>query len=111
MFREPSRLHKARVCAFHDNNARIVAQPPVQLAVAHVDGIDLFCAVLQHTIRESARRSADVERNRPCKGDAELAHRLIQLQTAAAHKRDRVFLNRKHGIGGYIVAGLLHPYS
>ena len=60
-FREVVRRQVAGVGAFAYDDARVVAQPPVQLAVAHVHGVDAPGAGLQETIGKAARGSADVE--------------------------------------------------
>ena len=53
---EHRRLKIARVHAFAHDDARIVAEFPVELARADVDGIDARSTVLQQAIGESAGR-------------------------------------------------------
>ena len=48
------------VGALHTDHALIIAQLPIQLAIANIHGIDLLCAVLQHAIRESPGGGTDV---------------------------------------------------
>ena len=55
-----------RVDAFEDDDARVAAQPPVELAVADVERDDACGAALQQDVGEAAGRRADVER-RPCR--------------------------------------------
>jgi len=43
------------------DDARVVAQPPVELAAADVDGVDAQGAARQQDLGESAGRGADVE--------------------------------------------------
>ena len=56
-----ARPQVARVHALDDEHARIVAQPPVELAVSHVERDDVPGATLQQHVGEAAGRRADVE--------------------------------------------------
>ena len=49
------------VGAFAHDDARVGAQAPVQLAVAHVHGVDAPGASLQEAIGEATSGGADVE--------------------------------------------------
>ena len=80
----------ARVGALHDGYPVVVSDFPIQLAIAHVDGIHMPCAVLQKYIRKSAGGSADIHGDRVPHIRAEHAQRLVQLQRAAAHKGMRM---------------------
>ena len=65
-----------------------LAELPGQLAVAHVHGVDLPGAVLQHTVRKAAGGGADVAADRNRSGSmGKVRHGLFQLQTAPAHIR------------------------
>ena len=66
---EVLRLQIARVDLLAIDHARIVAQRDVELSVADVDRVHLRRAVLQHHVREAARRRADV------RADFPVAHR------------------------------------
>ena len=57
----------ADVGALHDDDALVVAQPHVELAVAHVDGVDARGAALQQAVGEAAGRRADIERDQPAR--------------------------------------------
>ena len=46
--------------ALHAHDALVGAQLPVELTVADIDSVDLFRAVLQHTIGKAAGRRADI---------------------------------------------------
>ena len=48
-----------------DDDARIGAQPPIELAVSHVERDDLTGATLEQHVGEAASRRADVQRGRP----------------------------------------------
>ena len=61
---------RARVDAFADDDARIGAQPPVELAAADVERDDAGGAALQQDVGEAAGRRADVERAAPVRIDA-----------------------------------------
>ena len=62
---EVDRLRKiealSRVDALHHDDARVVAKTPVELPLAHVDGIDADGAALQQHVGEPAGRRAEVE--------------------------------------------------
>ena len=65
------------------NNARVLAQLPGELAAADIDRIDLGGAAGEQHIGEAAGRSADVEAD-PTRGiDAEMIERMGELQPAA----------------------------
>ena len=79
-----ARRQIARVHAFVHDHARIVAQFPVELAGADVDGVHARGAALQQAIGEAAGRGADVEADFARHVDAEMIERRFQLQAAAA---------------------------
>ena len=80
-------LKIARVHAFADDHARIVAQFPVELAVADVDRLDSRRAALQQAIGESAGGRAHVQADAPAHVDLEMIQRRGQLEPAAARRR------------------------
>ena len=95
--------HIADVRALHAHYPLIVSELPVQLPVAHIHRIDLHRAVLKHTVRKSSGRRADIHADPALEAQPEVCHRLLQLQSSAAHIGERVPLNRdlyglrKHG--------------
>ena len=74
----------ARVHAFADEDARIGAKPPIELAVADVERDDRRGAALQQHVGEAAGRRADVERAPAGGVDAEGVERAGELDAAAA---------------------------
>ena len=83
-----------------DDDARIVAQPPVELPVADVERDDARGAALQQHVGEAAGRGADVERLAAGDGDAEGVERVRELQAAAADvgvvRREQRRRRRRH---------------
>ena len=67
-----------------DDHARVLAQRPRQLAVAHIHRIDPRRAPLQQAIGEAAGRGADVRADPARRVHAERIQRGRQLQPAAA---------------------------
>ena len=68
----------ARVRALHTHHALVTAEPPVELTVADVHGVDLLRAVLQHTVGEAAGRRADVGADTVRERDGKRRHRLFR---------------------------------
>ena len=69
-----------------DPYARIVAQPFVQLAMAHIDR-DHFCrAALKHAVGESAGRRASVEDSLAGHVDLEPIERGVELVASTTHE-------------------------
>ena len=66
-----SSVSVARVHALEHDDARIVAQPRVELPVADVDGDHARRAALEQDVGEAAGRGADVEAVEPGRVDAE----------------------------------------
>jgi hypothetical protein len=60
--RQVTGLERSRIRAFDRRDARLVAQPPVQLTSAHIDGDHMTRARPEEDVSESASRCADVER-------------------------------------------------
>ena len=69
--------------------ARILPQLPRKLPVAHVDRIDFRGSVLEHAIRKTAGRRADVHTDLSLYADIEHPERFFQFQSAPAHVGDR----------------------
>ncbi len=63
-------------------DAGVAADFPVELAVAHVDGVHLRRAVLEQAIGEAPGGCADVEAERARGIDAERRERRLELETA-----------------------------
>ena len=59
--RQLARLELARVAPLDHRDARVLPQPPAQLAVSYVQRGDAGGAALQQAVGESARRGADVQ--------------------------------------------------
>ena len=76
--------HIAHVGLFQADHPLIISELPRKLAIAHIDGIDLLCAVLQHTIGEAAGGGADIQTNLAFQFHAEFVDGLFQLIAAAA---------------------------
>ena len=89
-FAEILRRHIADVRPLHYNDARVRADLPRQLPIAHIDGKYLTRPLLEQTIGKSARRRAGVAAHIARRVNAEVAQRLFELQSAAAHIRAHV---------------------
>src|SRR5579863_8219029 len=95
----------SRVHAFADHHAWVVAQLPIELAVANVDRPHARCAALEQAIGEAAGGGADVETNAALDVDGPMIESRRQLVTAAAdegHALKQLDLS----IAGHAVAGL-----
>jgi hypothetical protein len=89
-----------------DDNARIPAQFPVELAFANIDGMHARGVTLEQTIREAARRCAEVGTNEAGARDGERVECGFELVAAAAC----VFLcslDDEHSVFRDQVAGLM----
>ena len=75
---------RAGVNLFHDNDARIIAQFPGELAATDIDRVDLGGAMLQEAIGESAGRGSKIERDVVLYVDSEFFEGVLQLESAAA---------------------------
>ncbi len=75
------------VHAFVDVNARVSAQPPVQLAVADIERDHARRAALQQDVGEAAGRGADVQGAFARRVHAEVVEGMRQLDAAAADVR------------------------
>ena len=97
--------------ALHADHARIIAQLPVQLAIAHIHGINLLCTVLQHAVRKSAGGGADVGADLIVQIQGESLHRFFQLQAAPAHILQRCTADLDLRIVCHGGADLVHPLA
>ena len=70
-----------------DDDARIVAQGPVDLPVADVERDDARGAALEQDVGEAAGGGADIQRLAAVDGDGERVERVRELQPAAADVR------------------------
>jgi 4-hydroxybenzoate polyprenyltransferase len=82
---------RAHVGAFEQRHAVVLAQLPGQLAVAHVDSINVCRAALQEAIAEAAGGGSDVSHDQPGRIQAESIQRGFQFQAAAADVGQRIF--------------------
>jgi aminoglycoside 6'-N-acetyltransferase len=69
--RERQLADAPRICPFEDDDARVLADPRVQLAVANVQRDHACCAALEQNVGEAAGGGADVEAGPPGRIDAE----------------------------------------
>ena len=76
--------HIADVGALHDHDPGIVADLPVQLAVAHIDGKDLCRTLLEQAIGEAAGGAAGIGADEARGVNTEVPQCLFQLQATAA---------------------------
>ena len=105
--RKLARLQVARVAALEHGDALVVANPPVELAVADVDGHDLGGTRLQQAVGEAPGRRADVEAAPAGDFDlVELAQRPLELQPPARHVA-RPLADADADVLGHQHAGLL----
>ena len=94
--RTAARVELARVRPLEHGDARVVAQPRVQLAVADVDGDHARGAALEQEVGEAARRRADVDRSRgrrarrrAARARSRASRRRARRSAAAARPRAR----------------------
>ena len=83
------RCNIADVRPLHDDDARVVADFPRQLAIAHVDGKDLACPLLEQAVGKPARGRAGVAANVASGGYTKVAEGFFKLQSAPADIRAR----------------------
>ena len=101
------RLYIADVRSFHIDDVRIGAQAPRQLAVAHIDGVDLDRAILQHTVGKAARGRANVHADLAVRAHRKDLHGLFQLEAAAADIADVMPAHLDLGVGCDHLTGLV----
>jgi hypothetical protein len=93
---------------FHDNNPRIVAEFPRELAPADVHGKNPGRAVLEQAVGKSAGGRPEIERAESANVQLEMAEGVFQLVAATAG----VFFGSRQFqrvIRSHIVAGLVRP--
>jgi len=96
-FWEIGRLEVAGVDALGGDDAGVLADFPVELAVADIVGVDAGGTVLQEAVGEAPRGGSDVDAGAPGGIDAEGRQGGFQFQPATA---DEFFLGF-HGDGGF----------
>jgi hypothetical protein len=74
----------ARVGPFHDDDARVLAEFPRDLAPANVHREDPGRAVLEQAIGEAAGGSAEVNGRQPARIELEMAQTVFELESPAA---------------------------
>ena len=97
----------ADIRAFHIDDALVGAQAPRKLPIAHVHGVYLDGAVLQHTIGKAAGGGTNVHADLAVRPHREHLHGLFQLESAAADIADIVPAHLDLGIGGDHLARLV----
>jgi hypothetical protein len=80
------RFQRADIGPFHDNDAPILPQPPVQDPLSNVDGVHLLRAMLQQTIREATRGSSDIGADLAFDSQAVGFERRLELESATRDK-------------------------
>src|SRR5439155_10064421 len=83
--RQFGRVERTDIAPLQVDHSRVLAQRPGKLAVTHIYGKDLSCAVLEQAIGESAGRSANIESDGTSNVEVEGAQRRLQLLSAAAY--------------------------
>src|SRR5665811_658216 len=94
----------------HHGDAGVLAQAPVELAVAHVDGQHPGGAALEQPVDEPARGTADVADVLAVDGHAELGHGVVELVAAAGDEAwPRGHAERRGGVdhGSRLVGDLV----
>ncbi len=99
------------VHAFADDDARIGAQLPIELAVADVERDHVARAALQQDVGEAAGRRADVERAASADGNGEDVEGVRELDAAAADVRMIGSDQRDVGARRHGGAGLRHDLA
>ena len=99
------------VGALHAHHPGVPPELPVQLAIAHVHGVDLLGAVLQHTVGEAPGGGPDIGADLAGKGQRKGLHGLFQLQAAPADVGQGVSPHLDLCGVGHRRAGLVHPLT
>ena len=105
------RRHVSRVYALDHKDARVGAQPPVELVVPDVERDHARGAVLQQDVGEAAGGRADVERRDALDAHLKCFERMRELDAAAADPR---MIGLAHvDVGGLVDerAGLRHAHA
>ena len=82
--RQTSRLQISDIGFFENHDARVVAQFPIELAIADIHRDDLGGAMDEQTIGKAAGGSADVDGTFAADLNGKLVQRLLQFDAAAA---------------------------
>ena len=98
---------EARIGAFHQANAGIVAQLHGDLAESGVDGGHVGRAALQQAIGESSRRRAHIEARAPAHIDVPMIEGAGQLDAAPADERQVLSQQPDGGIRAHRYARLV----
>ena len=98
----------ADVGALHVDDALVGAQAPCQLTVADIHGIDLDCAVLQHTIGKASGGRTNVHTDLAVRRQRKALHCLFQLEAAAADIADVMASHLDLGVFLYHLTSLVH---
>jgi hypothetical protein len=91
---------------FDEDDARVPADRPVELARVHVHREDLLRPALEQAIREPAGRSPDIGRDLPRRIDPERVEGLGELRPAAADE-GKLVLERELPVEAQKLAGLV----
>ena len=78
------RFQIAGIDAFVHDYARVIAQLPIELPGAHVDGMNPSRARLEQAVRKAAGGGAEIRNNEPIYVDAEVQEGGFEFQSAAA---------------------------
>ena len=107
---EISLAEVAAVEPFLHDDARILTDFPVQLAVSDIDGVHLRRPVLQKAIGESSGGCADVEGDPPGRVDIKCGERAFKFQSTATDE----FFSAMHGdlcVPADPLAGFIRPLT
>jgi aminoglycoside 6'-N-acetyltransferase len=109
--RERQLVNAPRIRPFEDDDARVLADPRVQLAVANVQRDHACCAPLEQNVGEAAGGGADVEALPPGRIDAERVEGVGELGPAprdvGLSLRHRQLRGLVHLLARFLVPG--HP--
>jgi 4-hydroxybenzoate polyprenyltransferase len=100
-------LQVASVGSLHDHDARILAQPPVELAVPNINGIDPCSPMLQEAIRETPCRSAHISHRPARRRNLKGAQSFFQFEPTATDV-GQAKAQREGGLQRHQDAGLVH---
>ena len=111
------RLHVAEVGLLHADDTRICPQLPVQLAVAHINGVDFGGPVLQHAVCKASGGGADIHAELSLQIDGKSPQGFLQLQAAPAHIGEGLAPHldlrglRVKGSAGFVLLLAVHIYN
>jgi hypothetical protein len=77
----------ADIGSFKQYDTWVMTEPPIELPVAHINGVDLRRTPLEQTVGEPARRTADVETDPSPRINRACVQRRIELLPTSADKR------------------------